>query len=144
MVRAQPVNKIDSLEQLAKSKLKIIAREDSALAEFAHLKEIELAHLIQPLLELYPFYDSVEERTIRLRAGTHIYVNQRLVLMFAAIAMSLLEGIGLNLMEILHVSEDDGGLEPYFIFVNHETDKSVLFKLNGVYVTMLIKISCLK
>ena len=137
MVRAQPSIKIDSLEQLAKSKFKIIARKDSSLAEFAeNLPEIELARQIQPLLELYEFYDSKEERTIRLKAGTHVYVNQRLVLMFGAIGMSHLEGIGLNLMEILHISEDDGGLEPYFIFVNLETDKSILF--------MIIKIACSK
>ena len=133
MVRAQPTIKIDSLDQLANSKLKIIARTDSALAEFAHnSKDVELAQQLQPLLKLYDIYDSVEERTIGLRAGTHVYVNQRLVLMFAAIGMSRLEGIGLNLMEILHISKDDGGLEPYFIFVNHETDKSVLVKLNNV------------
>ena len=67
MVRAQPIIKIDSLEQLAESKLKIIARKDSALAEFAneHSKEYELANKLQPLLELYKNKDPVEKRTIR-------------------------------------------------------------------------------
>ena len=49
--------------------------------------------------------------------------------MFAAIAMSRLS-VGQNIMEVLHISEDDGGLEPYFLFANQETEKSVLPKLN--------------
>jgi hypothetical protein len=134
MVRAQPTIKIDSLEHLAKIKLKIIARADGALAEFAELKETELAHQIQPLLELYDFYDSKEERIKGLRAGTHVYVNQRLVLLFDAITISQMDlelnpSLGLNLMDILHISEDDGGLEPYFLFANTVTDEIILSKL---------------
>ena len=132
MVRAQPTVKIDSLEQLVKSNLKIIARVDSALAEFAELKEIKLANQIKPLLEIYYNVNSEDYLAKCLRAGTHAYINQKLVLMFAAKAMSFLEGIGLNLIEILHISEDDGGLEPYFIFVNQVTDKKVLLNLNYV------------
>ena len=53
--------------------------------------------------------------------------------MFAAIAMSRLN-VGQNIIEVLHISEDDGGLEPYFMFINDDVDKVILNKLNNVLV----------
>ena len=119
MVIAIPVNKIDNLEQLVKSNKRIIARDDSALLVYAEKVETQLAKDIRPLIDPYTDFSAIKQNYIKqMKSGSHVYINQRLVLLFDAINClenEFIDRNGQKLLDLLHISEDSGGLEPYFM-----------------------------
>jgi len=56
--------------------------------------------------------------------------------MFDALVLSDTETIDANerkLIDLLHVSEDGGGLEPYFLPINNASDLWIMNGLNKMY-----------
>ena len=135
MVLTQPVVKIDSLEQLLqRTDMKIVARADSSLAKYAELNS-ELARTTLNRLETYTDnFDGqqMEDLSKRLRNGSIAYVNVRLTLIFTIMGLPQHEGDQNDepLIEMLHISEDDGGLEPYFMFLNPESSEWIPKSMN--------------
>ena len=136
MARTIPVLKIDSLEQLAQRKdLKILVRSDSSLFKYASDVNSELARAIDKQLDPYSDYNGPgfrEKLATGLRNGSFVYVNTRLTVIFGIMNLSdFHKKLGEEpLIDILHISEEDGGLEPYFAFFNAESDPWILNTLN--------------
>ena len=95
--------------------------------------ETELAKELLPLLSSYDEYISIEQELIEgLDQGIHVYVHKRLVIMFTALLMSEKEELfddQAQFIDSLHISNDDGVLEPYFIIINCLAEK-VLPRMN--------------
>ena len=136
MVLTQPVVKIDSLEQLSKmSAMKILTRADSSLVKFASLTDSDLARAIFKQLE--PYQDKDYKNTVvklarGLRDGSVAYVNNKLTLIFELLKLNEFQ-IKANeepLIDLVHISEDDGGLEPYFVLFNAESDEWISNEIN--------------
>ena len=130
MVKVQPVNKINSINDIADNKKRIIAIQNNALVKYANRGETELAQKLSALLatDLDYYYSNLGDISESLKQGSHVMLNQRLVLIFNALRMSELET---NIkdqeqfIDSLHISKEDGGLEPYFIFINVESNRKI-------------------
>ena len=132
----QPVLKIDSLEQLTKRpEMKIMTRADSSLVKFATLVDTDLARAISEQLD--PYEDHDYENTIvklarGLRNGSVAYANNKLTLIFEILKLNefQMKPNEEPLIDVVHISEDDGGLEPYFMFFNAKSDEWISNAMN--------------
>ena len=70
-----------------------------------------------------------------LRSGALAYSNFRLNIIFDLMKIMSYDNLGPNepkLTDLLHISEDSGGLEPYFLFINDLSQQWVTNRLNSV------------
>ena len=138
MVKVQPIYTIDSIDDLAKSELTIMARSEAALFMYAQNGETELAKKLLPLISDYQAYYMIEQELIDgLKQGTHAWVNQRLIIIFTVLMMSEKENTTKeqeHFIDSLHISKEDGGLEPYFMFINTKSDERILPWINEMFV----------
>ena len=130
MVRAIPELKIDSLEQLSRrTDLKIIVRDDSGLVAFTEKVDSELARSLAKQLDTFNNYGQVVDKLVNgLRDGSIAYINPRLTLIFGLISLSQMKKRTANeesLTDVVHISEGNDGLEPYFILINNKTDDQI-------------------
>ena len=135
MVVPTPVHKINNLEELADSKLTVIAREDSSLVTFAKYVDSDLAKSIMPRLRVYSDFGEIKSELFNgLKNGSLAYVNQRLVMIFIALTFNDIEKSRRNgekeIIDLWHISDDNGGLEPYFLFLKNNMDLSMMGQLN--------------
>lgn len=136
-IRGIPLVKINTLEELAKRKdIDIYVRENSALEIFADHSDTELASDVKSHLKIYQWLADIRSELIRgLRNGSMAYVNPRLSLILYLTDFSELEAIGDNepkLTDVVHVSEETGGQEPYFLFINASAERWVLTSMNDM------------
>ena len=125
MIIGVPVIKIDSLEELSQTKdIEIHVREDSSLETFIQFNDSDLAKAIKPKLKTYDDYFSFTyELMSGLRNGSFAFVETRMTLLFnleefAHLAQKTYNDT--NFLDLMHVSEESGGLEPYFLTVGEE------------------------
>ena len=126
MVLPTPIIKIDTIDNLFDSDMRIVARYDSAL--YTYLESID-----SPLINRFEAYDNFPSNDIlidRLIAGSLAYVNHKFLLIFDAMELNAMyKQLKVNdekdLIDWLHVSKDDGGSEPYFMLINGNMDKLI-------------------
>ena len=136
MALTQPVVKIDTLKQLGqRTSMKIVARSDSSLAKYAEVVDSDLARAIS--LRLQTYSDTFTEQQIEnlskgLRNGSIAFINVRLTLIFSIMSLPQYKSHPNeeNLIEMLHISEDNGGLEPYFVLFNPKSDEWIPKAMN--------------
>ena len=113
MVLPTPITKIETINDLFDSDMRIVARYDSAL--YTYLESIE-----SPLLDRIDPYKSLpsnEKLLDGLIAGSLAYVNHKFLLIFHALElndMSKQDNVDdekfIDFLEWLHISKDDGGI----------------------------------
>ena len=125
MIKAIPLIAIDNLEQLSKIHyMKIYVRDDNSLATYAQNVDTNLAKAIKSQLQTYKFYDFfklIDEIRIGLRNNSAAWASTKITIIFYITRMMKLEKPGQfneRLIDLLHISEDNGGMEPYFLFQN--------------------------
>ena len=132
MVLPTPLTKIDSIDDLFKSNMVILARLDSAL--YTYLDSIQ-SPLINRI-ESYRNFESINEKLFHgLRTGSMAYVNQKFILIYSILVMNDMvkqqQRNGYNLYNdneitsMLHISKDDGGTEPYYLIINENLDDDI-------------------
>ena len=132
MVSPTPVTKIDSIDDLFKSDMVILARLDSAL--YTYLDSIQ-SPLINRI-ESYRNFESINEKLLHgLRSGSLAFVNQKFILIYSILVINDMvkqqRGNGYNLYKVneissmLHISKDDGGTEPYYLIINGNMDDDI-------------------
>ena len=138
MVSPSPITKIDSLDNLLDSHIRIVVRHDSAL--YTYLKSIDSPILDR--LDIFKFEDylSIEEKLFNgLKDGSLAYVNHKFILIFDALLMNdrynppitqNIDNDRNDFMDWLHISNDDGGSEPYFFPINGNINKDLKFAIN--------------
>ena len=139
MIRAPPIIKIDNLVQLAeRDDVKIITRMDTTLSAYAYSSDTELAKKINDKMIRYEFDDwkgLLGEIGTGLRNGSLAFSDVRLTIIYALIEFMSVEKQGENnekLTDLLHISEENGGLEPYIIFINDESADWITPGLNDM------------
>jgi hypothetical protein len=137
MSTAAPILTIDSLETLAKhSEMKIGVQKDNALVQFIQSHDTELTNTLRQQLSAFDDYEEVKTYLpIGLRNGSLVYINCRLFLIFDLMEMTQNEDKSqLNdnkrLIDLMHISDENGGLEPYFMFVSQTPGEWALNGLN--------------
>ena len=108
-----------TLEQLAESGLNIFDRYDSALTAFAQQGDSDLAKRLESKLFLHENFFDVQDEIIKgLRNGSSVFVGTRIYLIFLTSYLSAVENETLyydRLVDILHISEESNGFEPFFL-----------------------------
>ena len=130
MVSPKPVTKIDSIDDLFKSDMVVLARDDSVL--FTYLDSIQ-SPLIKRI-ESYTNYESINEKLLHeLRTGSLAYVTQKAVLIYSILKLNdkiklerrVYSDEDRELISMLHISKDDGGTEPYYFIINENMDNEI-------------------
>ena len=140
MVSPSPITKIDSLDNLFDSDMRIVVRHDSAL--YTYLQLIDSPILDR--LDTFTFHDylSIEEKLFNgLIDGSLAYVNHKFILIFYALEMNDKYKVLKNhrndkddkvFMDWLHISNDGGGNEPFFMPIKSIIDKDSNNDMNNV------------
>ena len=71
----------------------------------------------------------------QLRNGTRAFSEYRLSLIYTMDILMKYETLGPNdpkLTDLLHISEESGGLEPYFIFINDKSEQWITDDINNM------------
>ena len=117
LIRAAPVDILDDLQLLAAHpEIKILVKYDHSMVGNP---ETDLAKALKQRTQI--FFDVSEisgELITGIKNGSFAYVNTRLSLIDDLNKFSLIDQIINNqsdLAQTVHISEDSGGLEPYFI-----------------------------
>ena len=131
MVSPTPLTKINSMDDLFKSNMDILAREDSALYTYLDSIQSPLINRIESYKDLDPIKNKLFDG---LRTGSLAYVNQRFTLINVIREMNNLEkqrkrGYEDNEL-LLHISNDDGGTEPYYLIINGNMDDDIENDIN--------------
>ena len=136
MVVPVPIIRINTLEDLAQAKsMNIIIRPESSLYNFANKENSSLALTLRAKIEEYTdFYgENISQRLIKGFAdGTAAFLNDRLILAFAFIEMSMNYNIS---FESIHISTESASYEPYFLYFNTEFPQWASTLLNNMYVS---------
>ena len=115
MIMAPPIIKLDELEQLVQTDMKIVANTRSTLASFAKLETpelIELARIVEEKLDKYELnqWENVSRRLgSQLRNGSRAYHEFKFSIIFDMIKIVQFENIDQNepkLTDLLHISEE--------------------------------------
>ena len=132
MVKAAPVRKLNNLEQLAESGLNIFERGDGTLAAFAKKSNTDLAKRINQQLAIYSnIPDSLAEILEGLRNGSSVLVGSRIYLIFLLRELSEKESFHHDkLFDIMHISKESRGNEPFFLVFTDDIDKWVINAFN--------------
>ena len=123
-----------------RSEISILATADSSLAKYAEL-DTELARAISKRLKTYTYKfrdQNLENISKGLKNGSIALVNVRFTLIYLIMSLPQYGSDPSEepLIEMLHISEDDGGLEPYFVFINAENDEWIFKSLNKMWVNL--------
>ena len=130
MVSPKPVTKIDSIDDLFKSDMVVLARDDSVL--YTYLDSIQ-SPLIKRI-ESYTNYETINEKLFDgLRTGSLAYVTQKAVLIYSILKLNdkiklerrVYSDEDIELISMLHISKDDGGTEPYYFIINENMDNEI-------------------
>ena len=128
MILPTPITKIDTIDQLFNSDMKIVTRYNTAF--YTYLTSIE-----SPLvdrIETNTNFIFTQDEFDALRTGSLAYVNKKFLLIFRALEFNALFNMqgSEDFMDSLHISEDDGGSEPYFIVINDDLDQDIINDFN--------------
>ena len=129
MVSPSPITKIDSLDHLFDSDMTIVAREDSAL--YTYLTSIDSPMVDR--IDIFQNYSLVQDKIFYgLQNGSLAYVNHKFILIFDVLEMiarherlQIFNNVNTEkeFVDWLHISNDDGGYDPYFLAINTNIDK---------------------
>jgi hypothetical protein len=139
MLKAKPEVKIDSWDDLSeRNDIKIIAFDDSPLAEYAITDNSDMAQKFHSMLETSAMekwktdgfrYDVIN----KLQSGSHAFVLNKLTLIFNLNTLTqMAEKTDEDFKNNIHVSREGGGYLPYFIAVNSKTDPKLLKSLDDM------------
>ena len=135
-VKAVPLRKIDSLEQLAGDlQVKVIyTRSDSYFRMLIELDESEIGSTLRPRLknsdELYRLTGEIRSR---LRNGEAAIESKRLNLIFLLLFLSQSEKIDQDqkrLVDIVHIAKHRSGNEPYFLGMTMNVETWIINAFN--------------
>ena len=119
---------------MAQTKINLSLRRDSSLYNINENKVyLDISRAFSLRYETFDVFDEEKEKlTEGLSDGTIAYVNTRLTLIYDLIELkkSAKSEKTLNGLQSLHISEDSGGLEPYFLFINEESKGWLLSYVN--------------
>ena len=137
MIRAPPVIKIDNLLQLAKREdVSLITRIDTTLVASINFDQSEMAQIIKEKMITYDFSEwkgLLKEIGSGLRNGSLAFSDVQLTIILCLIEFMGVEELGENepkLTDMLHISEETGGLEPYFVSINDSVEKWLFIGFN--------------
>ena len=127
--------------------MKILVRADNSLTKFAEKVDSQLAKAISK--QMITYIDKLDKQSfINLLKGLRNWslayvINSRLTLIFRIWSMSQYKSDPNEepLIDLVHISEDDGGLEPYFVFFNAESDEWISNAMNKLWVKLKIRSS---
>ena len=128
MILPTPITKIDTIDDLFDSDMRILSRHDSALYTYLEL-------IGSPFVNRFDTYKDVISKEVTfdgLRTGSLAYIYHKYILIFQALELNAMFNI-LNdeeFMDSLHISKDDGGSEPFFIVVTGDLDKDIIGDFN--------------
>ena len=117
MVSPTPVTKIDSIDELFKSNMVIMARDDSSFLSYLTAIKSPMKNRVKD----YNNFPKIQGQLFEgLRNGSLAHVNHKYIMIFILLIMKeyYVEKSYDNYEEILdqlHISKEDGGSEPYFI-----------------------------
>ena len=130
MVSPTPIIKIDTIDDLFDSDMRIVARYDSALYTYLESIDSPLVDRFDPCDNFPPNDQLIDE----LIAGSLAYVNHKYLLIFDAMEVNAMYkelnvndilNDGNDIIDWLHISKDDGGSEPYFMLINGDMDEQI-------------------
>ena len=128
MILPTPITKIDTIDDLFDSDMRIYARSDSAL--YTYLTSIESPVVYR--FDTYQNVPSLEKLFYGLRTGSLAYVNHKFPQIFYVldiISMFNLES-DKDFIDSLHFSKENGGSEPFFLPINGDMDKDINIDFN--------------
>ena len=134
LIRSLPSANIDTIEELFhQENLKTVVRSDGPLATYASRIGDKA---IDQLIPYEEYGNVVNDLGSGLMNGSLAYANNRLTLIFDLIELNemneRLEENGPQLIDMIHISEGSLGFEPYFAFLNSESDSWIASALNKV------------
>ena len=137
LIRSLPSASIDTIDQIFnQDKLKVVTRSDGPLATYAeNIGDKAIDRLI-----LYDEYNTVAPYlTSGLMNGSLAFSNNRLSLILGLIKMnefykSNSSSNGPQLIDVILISDGSLGFEPYFAFINGESNSWIASAIDNVYV----------
>ena len=131
LILPTPITKIDTIEQLFDSDMRIVARKDCALYQYLLSSKSEQIDRV----DLYTDYSIIKDKLfVGLRTGSHAYVNHKYILVFVALDFNSMykrlklddiSNQGKDLINCLHISKDGGVFEPYYMLTNGDLDTDI-------------------
>ena len=126
MITAVPIIKIDTFEQLSlRDDLTIFARTDSSFSSWANNHNSDVAKRIKTKIKSINLLMEMRgEIASGLRNGSSALVYNRLNMVFLLTELMQVERLKQNeerLIDLMHVSEEGGGYDPYFLLVTKDS-----------------------
>ena len=139
MIRAVPMEKIDSLEDLAQHKhMTIFVRYDDSFLHYIEMRDNPMKlSLIKQVYKYEILQNLYDELARGLRNGSSAYVSRRNFLIFNMLMLSEYEKRKETeppLIDLLHFSEKTDFYEPYFLLCKNDGSNWLTSNLNKMYL----------
>ena len=135
MIKAEPILKLNTVEELSlREEMTVFTRSDTGFNTWAQITDSDVAMRIRKMLRWWDDIKAVHDELLTgLRNGSTAFSSNRLNLIFELSAFSeeeIIEQGEKRLIDLMHISKEGLGFDPYFMVMKQDVESWVFDAVN--------------